>query len=228
MTGPPLRGDPRRAFACGRLVSRGERLCGHVRARLARSQSLELHSKLPSGESGRWPHSTCPASCGFAPCRAGCRFYSDRWWSRRESNPRPPECHSGTLPTELRPHADAEATPLAHGCQSPEGIPGAGKGSPRRVSSPPLPEWRNWYTQGTQNPPVARPCGFESRLRHQVGFCRARFFEGRVFRGRVSGGTVFGATVSRTALVKREGWERQRPGGSTWNFRMGIGRLGRP
>ncbi len=25
------------------------------------------------------------------------------WWSRRESNPRPPECHSGALPTELRP-----------------------------------------------------------------------------------------------------------------------------
>jgi hypothetical protein len=26
------------------------------------------------------------------------------WWSRWGSNPRPPECHSGALPTELRPH----------------------------------------------------------------------------------------------------------------------------
>src|ERR1051326_1279202 len=25
-------------------------------------------------------------------------------WSRRESNPRPLECHSSALPTELRPH----------------------------------------------------------------------------------------------------------------------------
>ncbi len=33
------------------------------------------------------------------------------------------------------------------------------------------PEWRNWYTQGTQNPPIARSCGFESRLRHH---CRTR------------------------------------------------------
>ena len=27
------------------------------------------------------------------------------WWSRRESNPRPLECHSSALPTELRPQA---------------------------------------------------------------------------------------------------------------------------
>ena len=35
--------------------------------------------------------------------------WSDRligfvWWSRGESNPRPPQCHCGALPTELRPH----------------------------------------------------------------------------------------------------------------------------
>ena len=28
----------------------------------------------------------------------------ENWWSRRESNPRPLECHSSALPTELRPH----------------------------------------------------------------------------------------------------------------------------
>ena len=27
------------------------------------------------------------------------------WWSRWESNPRPLECHSSALPTELRPHS---------------------------------------------------------------------------------------------------------------------------
>src|SRR5689334_1009729 len=27
-----------------------------------------------------------------------------KWWSRWESNPRPLECHSSALPTELRPH----------------------------------------------------------------------------------------------------------------------------
>src|SRR5438093_4064120 len=29
-------------------------------------------------------------------------------WSRRESNPRPLECHSSALPTELRPHGREE------------------------------------------------------------------------------------------------------------------------
>ena len=37
-----------------------------------------------------------------------------------------------------------------------------GRGILRRLG----PEWRNWYTQGTQNPPASRSCGFESRLRH--------------------------------------------------------------
>lgn len=85
------------------------------------------------------------------------------WWSRPGSNRRPPECHSGTLPTELRPHEDAEATPPDSGCQKLS----AGNPKGRGVCSRGLPEWRNWYTQGIQNPPVARPRGFESRLRHQ-------------------------------------------------------------
>ena len=28
-------------------------------------------------------------------------------------------------------------------------------------------EWRNWQTQGIQNPPVEISCGFKSRLAHQ-------------------------------------------------------------
>ena len=30
-------------------------------------------------------------------------FYSENWWSRGESNPRPPHCERGALPSELRP-----------------------------------------------------------------------------------------------------------------------------
>ena len=30
--------------------------------------------------------------------------YPRMWWNLRGSNPPPPECHSGALPTELRPH----------------------------------------------------------------------------------------------------------------------------
>ena len=31
----------------------------------------------------------------------------DGWWSRWGSNPRPPHCERGALPTELLPHARA-------------------------------------------------------------------------------------------------------------------------
>ena len=34
-------------------------------------------------------------------------------WSRRESNPRPLECHSSALPTELRPHGQEETSGTA-------------------------------------------------------------------------------------------------------------------
>ena len=33
------------------------------------------------------------------------RSEAGNWWSRRESNPRPLECHSSALPTELRPQS---------------------------------------------------------------------------------------------------------------------------
>src|SRR5437016_12633445 len=35
-------------------------------------------------------------------------------WSRRESNPRPLECHSSALPTELRPHRREQPSGKAH------------------------------------------------------------------------------------------------------------------
>ncbi len=36
-----------------------------------------------------------------------------RWWSQSESNRRPPECHSGALPTELWPRLGWAAYRLA-------------------------------------------------------------------------------------------------------------------
>ena len=42
------------------------------------------------------------------------RFQSEGWWSRGESNPRPLECDSSALPTELRPHGLLTA---GHGSQ---------------------------------------------------------------------------------------------------------------
>src|SRR5713101_7184902 len=46
-------------------------------------------------------------SAGCFRCSSGQKFslfFSSLQWSRRESNPRPLECHSSALPTELRPH----------------------------------------------------------------------------------------------------------------------------
>ena len=43
----------------------------------------------------------------------------ENWWSRRESNPRPLECHSSALPTELRPHRDADCTEGWAGVSNP-------------------------------------------------------------------------------------------------------------
>ena len=34
------------------------------------------------------------------------------WWSRWDSNPRPPRCHRGALPTAPRPHRKEELKPL--------------------------------------------------------------------------------------------------------------------
>ncbi len=35
----------------------------------------------------------------------GCSPHNEPSWSQRGSNPRPPACHAGALPTELRPHS---------------------------------------------------------------------------------------------------------------------------
>ena len=37
-------------------------------------------------------------------CRAEARPAGEGWWSRWDSNPRPPRCHRGALPTAPRPH----------------------------------------------------------------------------------------------------------------------------
>src|SRR5690349_9433930 len=38
----------------------------------------------------------------------GSSLHCINWWSRWESNPRPLECHSSALPTELRPHGSKD------------------------------------------------------------------------------------------------------------------------
>ena len=46
------------------------------------------------------------------------RVENEAWWSRTGSNRRPPECHSGALPTELRPHRKALCSKGGGMCQS--------------------------------------------------------------------------------------------------------------
>ncbi len=49
------------------------------------------------------------------------------WWSRSGSNRRPPECHSGALPTELRPHGVDECMKGLGWCQRCGKTSGSGK-----------------------------------------------------------------------------------------------------
>src|SRR3546814_21169696 len=51
------------------------------------------------------PIQVCQEAKG--PSRSLSQALGNLWWSRRESNPRPLECDSSALPTELRPHTDA-------------------------------------------------------------------------------------------------------------------------
>ena len=73
-------------------------ICG-----LTRSQSvislLEMRSSDPLPSSDRRMSAAGRAALAWIEIRSG------DWWSRTGSNRRPPECHSGALPIELRPHA---------------------------------------------------------------------------------------------------------------------------
>ena len=65
--------------------------------------------ELPTPTMRMW----CAPSCATGPNimlkaqkhRTFCAFVKI-WWRRWGSNPRPLECHSSTLPAELRPHND--------------------------------------------------------------------------------------------------------------------------
>src|SRR5712691_9724940 len=51
------------------------------------------------------------------------------WWSRWDSNPRPPRCHRGALPTAPRPHRLTATTfPVAPG-RAPNSAPGPPSGN---------------------------------------------------------------------------------------------------
>ena len=63
------------------------------------------------------------------------------------------------------------------------------------------PEWRNWQTQWTQNPPLATTCEFESRLGHHAfeegPGCGALSFGAELARARgASGGHACGMSVA--------------------------------
>lgn len=46
-----------------------------------------------------------PSLIGSEPSVLPLHHASIKWWSLRDSNPSPSECHSDALPNELRPHA---------------------------------------------------------------------------------------------------------------------------
>ena len=81
---------------------RGVEGCGSCRGRAVVEHDVARRVARRAGQSaGRSQHrgpSSKPKAWG--------RGWEKRWWSRPGSNRRPPECHSGTLPTELRPHED--------------------------------------------------------------------------------------------------------------------------
>jgi hypothetical protein len=51
--------------------------------------------------------SACSNQLSYEPKRflGGHGILAPDWWSRRDSNSRPPACKAGALPTELRPHS---------------------------------------------------------------------------------------------------------------------------
>lgn len=82
----------------------------------------------PQAQSARW----ALRSIGQVDARIRVRSADwSRWWRRRDSNPRPPGCKPGALPTELRPRAELVGThpgwPCAAGSrlrQAPPGVVG--------------------------------------------------------------------------------------------------------
>ncbi len=63
----------------------------------------------------RFGHNRGVEAADWRGQRQGIACPGSAWWSRPGSNRRPPECHSGTLPTELRPHAGSAGYRAAWG-----------------------------------------------------------------------------------------------------------------
>ena len=80
--------------------------------------SLSLYRKWPKklhkrfllvGPSGLEPPTSCLSGTrsnllSYEPIRFAVRHLSDLWWRWWDSNPWPPACKAGALPTELHPH----------------------------------------------------------------------------------------------------------------------------
>ena len=64
-----------------------------------------MRSNLLSYEPVLFAHfRNSPLIFGFIPLELHISVFFNRWWRWRDSNPWPPACRAGALPTELHPH----------------------------------------------------------------------------------------------------------------------------
>ena len=77
----------------------------------SKSDALEL-SKIDSGERDR---RGLPLACPLAtvPSEKSLAISGEKWWSRRDLNPRPLRCERSALPAELLPHPWRDANIIA-------------------------------------------------------------------------------------------------------------------
>jgi hypothetical protein len=107
---------------------RGVRHRGHPRPRRTLGEHGEplwieagLEQRLqrlffPEGLSYDGQEVRTPVTCPFSVTWRRSPAKRVRWWSRRDSNPRPPRCERGALPAELLPHERARIVPAAAQC----------------------------------------------------------------------------------------------------------------
>src|SRR5713226_4529475 len=70
------------------------------------------------------------------------------------------------------------------------------------------PEWRNWQTRRTQNPVAARPCGFNSLLRHQRKQPTIRLRASVVLERPILPGAAHGLPLPKTGQRSRLKYRR--------------------
>src|SRR5512143_115416 len=97
-----------------------------------------------------------------------CRLLNN-WWTRRDSNPRPPHCERGALPAELLAHVRCLRESGYNLIYQPEEIKkkrGRPHGRPRVIFTKPAFYWVDMNTLAEDTPvtpsvpPSIRMCGF--------------------------------------------------------------------